>query len=378
MPAFDILICGAGIAGPTLALLLAQSNVKHNITVLERSPVLRTTGQQVDLRLSGITIMRRLGLLDNLKAITIEETGVAMVDSTNRVKADFPVEKDGESQSFSSEYEILRGKFAGLLFEKTNGLPNVRYIFGDRVEAMEQKGNKVDVTFKNGTPSARYDLVVAADGMRSRTRDIAWAQTASPTTKNTIEESQSPLKSMNLFMAYFSLPISDNDLQTAGTGMARWYNAPGRRGIFVRPDHRGKKHSSAYLTIAVPPRTSAAPTSDEHQDTISSTVTSNIRQHLESAVNDYTNVSSQKALFRQMFADAGWEVDRFLDGMDKSEDFYFQEIAQIKLSKATKSPHLAWSRGRVVCLGDAGYCPTLLTGKSQSQHVNDAHCVSLG
>lgn len=363
MPAFDILICGAGIAGPTLALLLAQSNVKHNITVLERSPALRTTGQQVDLRLSGITIMRRLGLLDELKAITIEETGVAIVDSTNRVKADFPVETGGDSQGFTSEYEILRGKFAELLFEKTSDLPNVRYIFGERVQEIEQKDSKAYVTFKNGTPGAQYDLVVAADGMRSRTREIAWTQTASPTTENTVEASQSPLRSMNLFMAYFSVPISDTDLQTAGTGMARWYNAPGRRCIFVRPDHRGKKHSSAYLAIGVPPRTSAAPTSDEQKDTVSSTASSNTRQRLESAANNYTNVSSQKALFRQIFASAGWEADRFLDGMDKSEDFYFQEIAQVKLSKAAKPPHLAWSRGRVVCLGDAGYCPTLLTGE---------------
>ena len=355
MSALDILISGAGIAGPTLALLLSRSSKEHKITIVERSPTLRTTGQQVDLRLSAITINQRLGLLEELKAITTEETGMAFVDSGNKVKVAYPVEKGGETQGFSSEYEILRGKYAGLLYEKTKDLPNVQYIFGDRVDSIEQSDNKVHVTFKNGAPNASYDLLVAADGQNSRTRDIAWDQ---PASSSTTKETKSPFKSLDQYMAYFSIPISESDLQTAETGMARWFNAPGRRCVFVRPDHRGKQRTSAYLAIVVPPRTSPTSTPEPESKSVKQTT----RQRLDAAILNYNDVASQKALFRELFADAGWEIQRVLDGMDKSDDFYMQEMAQVKLWPAKEPPNLVWSRGRVVCLGDAGYCPTPLAG----------------
>ena len=356
MSALNILISGAGIAGPTLALLLSRSSTEHKITIVERSPTPRTTGQQVDLRLSGITINRRLGLLEDLKAITTEETGMAIIDSGNNVKVAFPVEKGGESQGFSSEYEILRGKYAELLYEKTKDLPNLQYIFGDRVESIEQNDNKVYVTFKNGAPSAHYDLLVAADGQNSRTRDLAWKQ---PASSSTIEETKSPFKSLEMYMAYFSMSISDSDLKATESGMARWFNAPGRRCVLVRPDHRGKQRTCTSLSIVVPPRTSAASAVEPN----SKSVKQSTRQRLDAAIRNYNDVASQKALLRELFADVGWEIERVLDGMDKSDDFYMQEIAQVKLWPAKESPNLMWSRGRVVCVGDAGYCPTPMSGQ---------------
>ena len=307
MSALDILISGAGIAGPTFALLLARSSTEHKITIVERSPTLRTTGQQVDLRLSAITINQRLGLLEDLKSITTEETGMAFVDSSNNVKAAYPVEKGAGSQGLSSEYEILRGKYAELLYEKTNNLPNVRYIFGDRVRSIEQSDSKVHVTFKNGTPNASYDLLVAADGQNSRTRDIVWKQPASSSIN---EETKVPFKSLDMCMAYFSMPISDSDLHATETGMARWFNAPGRRSVLIRPDHRGKQRTSAYLSIVLPPRTSAASIMDQSTKPDSKSVKQTTRQRLDAAIRNYNDVASQKELFRKLFANAGWEIER--------------------------------------------------------------------
>ena len=52
--------------------------------------------------------------------------------------------------------------------------------------------------------------------------------------------------------------------------------------------------------------------------------------------------------------DAGWEADRFLDGMKGTQDFYAHELAQIKLPCLYK--------GRVTFIGDAAHCPSFLTG----------------
>ena len=361
MAQLDVLICGAGIAGPTLALILSRLGPKCNITVLERATEVRTTGQQVDLRRFGLTIMERLGLLDALRDICVDETGVAFVDANNKVKAKFPVEVGKKQQSVSSEFEILRGKWAALLYEKTKDLPNVQYILGNQVRKIEQTDDKVCVHFEHERPSEWYDLVVAADGQRSRTRQIAW-------TRDNVEPAL-PFKPLDCYIGLYSIPIVDSDVQTAKTGMARIYHAPGRRSILTRPDNRGKKMCSVNLMIVVPPSDTISSAGTSNQDSANESVQQSNRRRLEAAVKDYANVSAQKALFKDLFKDAGWEVDRLLREMETSEDFYLQDLSQVKLKPDTDSPHLSWSRGRVVCLGDSGYCPTVMTG----QYFNRLH-----
>ncbi|TKA61631.1 hypothetical protein B0A55_10758, partial [Friedmanniomyces simplex] len=39
---------------------------------------------------------------------------------------------------------------------------------------------------------------------------------------------------------------------------------------------------------------------------------------------------AQKELLRKEFADAGWQAQRLLDGMEKAEDFYLHVFQQIK------------------------------------------------
>ena len=61
-------------------------------------------------------------------------------------------------------------------------------------------------------------------------------------------------------------------------------------------------------------------------------------------------VSAQKALLQELFHDAGWEAPRILKGMHESDEFYMQDIGQVRLNR--------WSSGRVTVVGDAGYAPS--------------------
>lgn len=86
---------------------------------------------------------------------------------------------------------------------------------------------------------------------------------------------------------------------------------------------------------------------------------------------------AQKELMHTLFADAGWEAESVLKGMNAAEDFYFQSIVQIKLP--------TWHRGRVALVGDAAYCPSPISGMGTTlsivgvyhlagaikQHMND-------
>ena len=60
-----VLVTGASVAGPTAAAWLARSGFE--VTVLERSPRLRTGGQNVDVRGSGRDVVRRMGVEDAVR-----------------------------------------------------------------------------------------------------------------------------------------------------------------------------------------------------------------------------------------------------------------------------------------------------------------------
>src|SRR5258708_537991 len=70
---------------------------------------------------------------------------------------------------------------------------------------------------------------------------------------------------------------------------------------------------------------------------------------------DRHNSSEQKQILARVYADAGWEIPHLLKAMESAPDFYFDSISLIRLER--------WSRGRIVLLGDAGYCPSPLSGQ---------------
>jgi 2-polyprenyl-6-methoxyphenol hydroxylase-like FAD-dependent oxidoreductase len=69
-------------------------------------------------------------------------------------------------------------------------------------------------------------------------------------------------------------------------------------------------------------------------------------------------IPEQKALVQELFQDADWEISRILKGMHKSDDFYLQHTAQVKLNR--------WSSSRVAVVGDAGYAPSPFSGMGTS------------
>jgi 2-polyprenyl-6-methoxyphenol hydroxylase-like FAD-dependent oxidoreductase len=77
---------------------------------------------------------------------------------------------------------------------------------------------------------------------------------------------------------------------------------------------------------------------------------------------------TQQDLLRKEFADAGWQAQRLLNTMGEAPDFYFQVIQQIKMSK--------WFNGRVICLGDAAYAPTPLSGMGASLAITGAYVLA--
>ncbi|KAI9698828.1 MAG: hypothetical protein M1820_007335 [Bogoriella megaspora] len=304
MSGLRVLITGASVAGPALGLVLARSGAI--VTLVERSKALRTEGQNIDIRGVGIGVIKRLGVEKAIRQHTTTEAGLVFVNSQNEVEAEFPAQEN-DSNSPTAEIEILRGQLAQILYDASKD--KVEYIFDNRVTSIEQNDDVAHVSFANGTPKD-YDLVVAADGQTSKTRAIAFG-----------EKADGCVHSLGQYMAYFSIPRGDTD-----TEMARWYNAPERRCILLRPDNTGS--TRAVLGIV---------SSDPALDGV-----------LESGVEE------QRKLMRRLFDDAGWETERILNGMDTTDDFYMQQVAQVKLPE--------WSVSRFCVVGDSAYCPSPISG----------------
>ena len=75
-----VLISGAGIAGPTLAWFLARTGA--SITIVEKMPSMRATGQNIDISGCAITVVKKMGLLDEVRRWNTTEKGTQLIDTT--------------------------------------------------------------------------------------------------------------------------------------------------------------------------------------------------------------------------------------------------------------------------------------------------------
>jgi 2-polyprenyl-6-methoxyphenol hydroxylase-like FAD-dependent oxidoreductase len=120
----EILISGAGIAGTAVAYWLREAG--YAVTVVERAPAPRQGGQTVDLRGAGRTVVERMGLLDQIRATTVTQRGIAWVDESGQHRTEMPVKAFGGRGIVSAD-EILRGDLAAILYQAAR--PGVSYMF---------------------------------------------------------------------------------------------------------------------------------------------------------------------------------------------------------------------------------------------------------
>lgn len=316
-----VLICGGGIAGPALAWWLAEAG--HRVTVAERFPALRATGAQVDLRGQGIEAAKRMGLLDEIRRHLVDEDGVSFVDAQGRSRATIMANRSGRgAQSLTSEYEIMRGDLVRILHEATREA--VGYVFGQSVERFEQDERTVTAYFSDGT-SDTFDLLVGADGQGSRIRKDILAPGAAD-----------PYLRMGIHMAYWFIPRTDAD---AGT-LRQTFVAPGGR-MVMRRSHNPTE-TQVYFILR------------ERSD--------------EASAIHRAPMEEQQRFWAQRFHHAGWQVDRFIDGMATTPNFYSQEVVQVRMA--------SWHRGRVVLVGDAAHCASPFSGMGVSGGLVGAYVLA--
>ncbi|MFH9071208.1 FAD-dependent monooxygenase [Streptomyces alboflavus] len=314
-----ILVAGGGVTGQALAFWLTRGG--HRTTVVERFPALRASGAQVDLRGQGVEAVERMGLLEAVRSRLVDEAGVAFVDARGRPKATIMANTSGKGrQTLTSAYEIMRGDLVRILHEATTN--DTEYVFGKSVDGFDQDADRVTAHFSDGT-SGEYDLLIGADGQGSRIR------------RALLPEGFDPYWRVGIHMAYWFVPriASDTDIRDT-------YMVPGGRQIMRR------SHNATETQVYFVMREESAEASAIHR----------------------APVEQQQKWWAERFRDAGWQTDRFIEGMKDSPFFYSQEIAQVRID--------SWSKGRVVLAGDAAHCASPYSGMGISGGLVGAYVLA--
>jgi 2-polyprenyl-6-methoxyphenol hydroxylase-like FAD-dependent oxidoreductase len=309
----NILISGASIAGPALAYWLRRHG--FNPTVVERAPALREGGYKIDIRGAAVDVVKRMGLLDDIRRASTGMQGATFVNSAGKRLATMDADLFGGREG--DDVEIMRGDLSRFFYDAT--CDEVEYNFGDSITGLAQGDDGVRVTFERGGPRT-FDLVVGADGLHSNVRAL------------TFGDASRFLRDLGYYISIFTL---DNYLGLDRE--ERLYATPGRTVNIYSA--RQQSDAKALFLFASPP-----------------------------LAYDRHDTRRQQQLLADAFASVGWETPRLLAAMRHAPDFYFDSLSQVHLDQ--------WSRGRVVLIGDAGYCASPASGQGTSLALVGAYVLA--
>lgn len=314
MPSERVLICGAGVAGSILAFWLAKHDFQ--VVVVERSKAEQKAGQGLEIEEPALKVVKLMGILDKLNEKKTGEMGFDLVDQQARSYGMFEV----GGISPTGTLELMRGDLTEILYKTADESANVTFQFETTIQSLRQTQDKVIVDLESRNNKTikveEFDFVVGADGVKSRTRQLVMG----------LPEKLKCFKSVGAFVAYFSIPKEDQDWP-----YSRLCHFTNRRIIWMRPIGKDSKMTSVHLIHG-------------HDDVPT--------LHRANAAGDRRK---QKEAFAELYSGLGWETPRVIEQMMRAENFYSDELVQVKLQK--------WSQHRVVLLGDAAWAPTPFTGQ---------------
>jgi 2-polyprenyl-6-methoxyphenol hydroxylase-like FAD-dependent oxidoreductase len=168
-----VLIIGGGIGGTALATFLAWQG--KEVTLVERSPEWKNIGFGVTIWGIGRRILRKLGIED-----TLAESGHP-VDVVKLVAHDLKPVITLDFKNFTEfggePIIVSRAKLHQLLRTK---IPEaVRLFTGVTVSTIIERNKKTEVALSNGIQET-FDLVVGAEGVHSKTRELITPNATTP------------------------------------------------------------------------------------------------------------------------------------------------------------------------------------------------------
>ena len=315
MAAGTVLISGAGVAGPTLAYWLHRAGFEP--TIVERAPKLRMGGYVIDFWGLGYDIAEAMGLSGSLERHGYHIREMRIVGNDGRRLSGFGTRVFDELTG-GRFVSVRRSDLSRLLAECA--AIQTEMIFDDTIESLLEDADGVRVRFAH-QPPRRFDLVIGADGLHSRTRELKFG----------------PQDQYEISLGYKVAAFDLTGYRPREDAVYLMYNEPGRMvgRVSLREDH------TLFLFVF----------SDASAD-----------------APKQIDASDQKALLRDTYRGGGWETQQILDVLDNSDNLYFDRVSQIHLP--------AWSKGRVALVGDAAFCVSLMAGQGSALAMTAAYVLA--
>jgi 2-polyprenyl-6-methoxyphenol hydroxylase-like FAD-dependent oxidoreductase len=310
-----VLISGGGIAGPTLAYWLQKSG--HEVLLVEESPQLRSGGYVIDFWGVGYDIAEKMGLIPRIRELGYQVGEVRFVDRHGRKRGGFAVDVFGRMTDgrFTS---VRRSDLAATIYGAIDG--KVESIFGDSVARIEDNGDCVRVGFDHAAPR-EVDLLIGADGLHSRVRELAFG----------------PEASFEVSLGYHVVAFEVEGYEPREELVYVSHALPGRQ--ISRLSMRDDK--TLFLFIF----------RDEYLTTVNP-----------------SSEQERKAVLTKVFADVGWEGPRILAEMENAKEVYFDRVSQIRMDR--------WTKGRTALIGDAAACVSLMAGEGTGLAMAEAYVLA--
>lgn len=310
-----VAISGCGIAGPTLAYWLHHYG--HDVVLVEQAPQLRTGGYMIDCWGTGYDIAEKMGLIPRLRRFGYDIEKTVLVDGGGRRVGGFS-NKAIRRLTDGRLVTLRRGDLAAAIFAAVEG--KVEVIFGDAMTCVTELADGVRVGFEHGG-TQDFDLVVGADGLHSRVRELVFGP------ESDFEERLGYRVSVAHVDGY--RPRNDSAYTT--------YTAPGRQ--VSRLALRNDKTMFMFIMRSTGDDAALPSTDDER------------RRELRNA-----------------FRDDAWEVSEILAALDSASDIYFDRASQIRMG--------SWTSGRAALLGDAAASASLMSGEGSGLAMAEAYVLA--
>jgi 2-polyprenyl-6-methoxyphenol hydroxylase-like FAD-dependent oxidoreductase len=307
-----MLISGSGIAGLTLACCMATFG--WEVVVVEKAPRERTDGYMLVFFGNGWKVAGRMNLLEDIKEIRYPFDSFHIVDSLGKTYFRVPI--DRVVKGFGGEFTYLRRPdLERILLERTKELA-VPIRYGTTLTSLKESSRFVTVTFQDHQEET-FDLVVGADGVHSRVRQLAFGD----------ESNFSHY--LGYAAAAFQAPLHEEI-----RGCIKIYQEPNRLAIFY-------------------------PISDTIMDAVFL-----FRFPGKNRVSnaDYRNVLLEK------YAGSQWILEEVLKHTATEKIAFFDNLEQIRV------PH--WSSGRISLVGDACGCLTLVAGQGATMAMLESYTLA--
>ena len=162
-----IAIVGCGTAGPAAAVLLCRQG--HEVVLFERADECKAVGAGFLLQPSGMMVLKELGILDEVLGHAAKVDRLHVLDADGDTLLDLSYGEIGE-ESFGAG--LHRPVLLHHLLKAMNEA-GVNVCWGWEIEEVSRAENRWTLQSADGKECGGFDLLVVADGARSKLRDLA-------------------------------------------------------------------------------------------------------------------------------------------------------------------------------------------------------------